>query len=157
MKVAIYSRVLEQDQQKDVQLLFDELEKESIIPVVFEPLFAELKKFISLPPSCLTFSDHTDLNQDIDFVISLGGDGTLLDTVTLIRDKRLPVVGINFGRLGFLASIGRNEMTDAVNDSVNHAQIEAFPQTVTGKICQRINNITVVEFINSPFITQNLR
>jgi NAD+ kinase len=47
-------------------------------------------------------------------VISLGGDGTLLDTVTLVRDKNIPVVGINFGRLGFLASIGRDELSAAV-------------------------------------------
>lgn len=114
MKVAIYSRILEQDQQKDVQLLFDELEKEAIIPVVYQPLFAELRKFISLPSSCLTFNDHTELNEDIDFVVSLGGDGTLLDTVTLIRDKHLPVVGINFGRLGFLASLGKDEVVSAV-------------------------------------------
>ncbi|MER3464760.1 MAG: NAD kinase [Chitinophagaceae bacterium] len=114
MKVAIYSRVLEQGQQKDIQILFDELEQESIISVVYETLFAELKKFISLPSSCLTFSDHEELNDDIDFVISLGGDGTLLDTVTLIRNKNIPVVGINFGRLGFLASIGKDEVSSAV-------------------------------------------
>jgi NAD+ kinase len=47
-------------------------------------------------------------------VVSLGGDGTLLDTVSLVRDKGIPIMGINFGRLGFLASIGRNELADAV-------------------------------------------
>lgn len=114
MKVAIYSRVLESTQQKDVQLFFDELASEQIIPVVFEPFFNEISKYITLPASSLTFSSHEELRNDIDFVISLGGDGTLLDTVTLIRDKGIPVVGINFGRLGFLASIGREEMTDAV-------------------------------------------
>jgi NAD+ kinase len=114
LKVAIYSRVLESTQQKDVQLFFDELDSEQIIPVVFEPFFNEISQYIKLPASSLTFSSHEELRNDIDFVISLGGDGTLLDTVTLIRDKGIPVVGINFGRLGFLASIGREEMTDAV-------------------------------------------
>lgn len=47
-------------------------------------------------------------------MVSLGGDGTLLDTITLVRNKNIPVVGINFGRLGFLASIGRDEMGEAV-------------------------------------------
>lgn len=114
MKVAIYSRVLESTQQKDVQLFFDELENEKIIPVIFEPFLKEIKKHISLPPSIETFAGHTDLNEEIDFLISLGGDGTLLDTVTLVRDKKIPVVGINFGRLGFLASIGRDEMGAAI-------------------------------------------
>ena len=114
MKVAIYSRVLESTQQKDVQLFFDELDKEQIIPVLFSPYLKEIDRYISLPASTLTFTNTDDLTDDIDFLISLGGDGTLLDTVTLIRNKRIPVAGINFGRLGFLAGIGRDEMTTAV-------------------------------------------
>jgi NAD+ kinase len=114
MKVAIYSRVLESTQQKDVQLFFDELGKEQIVPVIFEPFLREISSRLSLPVNIETFSGHDGLTSDIDFVISLGGDGTLLDTVTLVRDKNIPVVGINFGRLGFLASIGRDEMSEAV-------------------------------------------
>ncbi len=113
MKVAIYSRVLESTQQKDVQLFFDELAKEQIETVIFEPFFREIRSRLTLH-STETFSRHEDLSGEIDFVISLGGDGTLLDTVILVRDKNIPVVGINFGRLGFLASIGRDEMTEAV-------------------------------------------
>jgi NAD+ kinase len=105
---------LESAQQGYVQLFLDELDKEQIIPVIFQPFLDEVKGILSLPASTETFSAHTDLTNDIDFVISLGGDGTLLDTVTLIRDKNIPVVGINFGRLGFLASIGRDEVTAAV-------------------------------------------
>lgn len=114
MKVAIYSRGLESSQQKDVQLFFDELDKEQIIPVVFEPFLKQINPYISLPAPSETFSGTDDLNEDIDFFISLGGDGTLLDTVTLVRNKRIPVVGINFGRLGFLAGIGRDETVTAV-------------------------------------------
>ena len=47
-------------------------------------------------------------------MISLGGDGTLLDTITLVRDKDISVMGINFGRLGFLAGIGRDKIQAAV-------------------------------------------
>lgn len=114
MKVAIYSRVLESTQQKDVQLFFDELDKENIVPVVFGSFLEEAKHHLNLPSTVSSFSSHEDLTEDIDFVISLGGDGTLLDTVTLVRDKKIPIVGINFGRLGFLASIGRDEMVEAV-------------------------------------------
>jgi NAD+ kinase len=114
LKVAIYSRGLESTQQKDVQLFFDELDKERIIPVVFEPFLKQINPYISLPASVETFAGTEDLTEEIDFFISLGGDGTLLDTVTLVRNKRVPVVGINFGRLGFLAGIGRDEMVTAV-------------------------------------------
>jgi NAD+ kinase len=114
LKVAIYSRVLDSTQQKDVQLFFDELDNEQIIPVVYEPYLKTISPFISLPSSTQTFSSTEDLTEEIDFFISLGGDGTLLDTVTLVRNKRIPIVGINFGRLGFLAGIGRDEMATAI-------------------------------------------
>ena len=114
MKVAIYSRVLESTQQKDVQLFFDELHNEGIVPMIFKPFYEEMKPYITLPENTETFEHHQELTEEIEFLISLGGDGTLLDTVTLIRNKNIPVVGINFGRLGFLASIGREELSTAV-------------------------------------------
>lgn len=114
MKAAIYSRVLDRSQQGNIQLFFDELNREGITPVVFKPFLNEIKGHISLPETTATFATHDELTQDIDFLISLGGDGTLLDTVTLVRNKRIPIVGINFGRLGFLASIGRDELSDAI-------------------------------------------
>lgn len=114
MKVAIYSRVLESTQQNFIQLFFDELQKEGIQAVIFAEYYEKLARHFTLPADTTTFSHHTELTGDIDFLISLGGDGTLLDTVTLVRNKSLPVVGINFGRLGFLASIGRDEVTEAV-------------------------------------------
>jgi NAD+ kinase len=114
LKVAIYSRVLESTQQNDVQLFFDELDKEQIIPVVYEPFLKAINPYISLSANAATFSNTDDLTDEIDFLISLGGDGTLLDTVSLVRNKRIPVVGINFGRLGFLAGIGRDEMIAAI-------------------------------------------
>ena len=55
----------------------------------------------------------------IDLFLTLGGDGTLLDMVTLIRDSGIPVIGINFGRLGFLASINKNDITAAIHAVVN--------------------------------------
>jgi NAD+ kinase len=114
LKVAIYSRVLESTQQHNIQIFFDELAKEGIQAVVFSEYYEQLTRHLTLPPDTETFSHHSQLSGDIDFLISLGGDGTLLDTVTLVREKAIPVVGINFGRLGFLASIGPDEMAEAV-------------------------------------------
>ena len=114
MKVAVYSRVVELGQQRDVQTFFEELAREEIIPVIFEPLLQEIRGQVSLPDAVETFATSEDLTDDIDFMISIGGDGTLLDTATLVRNKNIPIAGINFGRLGFLASIGRDEMQEAV-------------------------------------------
>lgn len=114
MKVAIYSRVIENDHYGDVQLFFDELHKHRIEPVIFHSFFEQIQHKINLHSPVSTFTLSEDLKSDIDFIISFGGDGTLLDTVTLVRDKNIPVMGINFGRLGFLAGIGRSELTTAV-------------------------------------------
>jgi NAD+ kinase len=114
MKAAIYSRIMEDEQRKDIQLFFDELSNQKINPVIFQPFFEEIKNKIHLPSNTTTFSLSEDLTEEIEFIVSLGGDGTLLDTITLVRDKKISIMGINFGRLGFLASIGREEVQKAV-------------------------------------------
>lgn len=114
MKAAIYSRVMDEGQQADVQLFFDELYKQKIQPLVFHPFFEQVKSQILFAGPVTTFAAAEELHEDIECMISLGGDGTLLDTVTLIRNTGIPVVGINFGRLGFLAGIGRDELVPAV-------------------------------------------
>jgi len=114
MRVAIYSRAIEEGHYEDVQLFFDELRKQKIEPVLFHSFYEQISDKINLSGSVPTFFLSEHLTDEIDFIISLGGDGTLLDTVTLVRNKNIPVMGINFGRLGFLAGIGRNELTTAV-------------------------------------------
>jgi NAD+ kinase len=118
MKVAIYSRVIDDDQYNKVQQLLDELDKENIHPVIYKPFYEMIQSSVRFSEKTTLFNDSGDLTDAIDFLISLGGDGTLLDTVTLVRDKNIPVLGINFGRLGFLASIGSKELHIAVQSLV---------------------------------------
>jgi NAD+ kinase len=119
MKVAIYSRIPENEQQTEVQFLIEELRKQQIESVIYHSFFEKVRERFQFPIQTATFSQSEDLDSSIDFLISLGGDGTLLDTVSLVRDKNIPILGINFGRLGFLASIGREELTTVVNSLMN--------------------------------------
>jgi NAD+ kinase len=119
MKVAIYSRVIEYEQQAGVQRLFDELIRQHLQPVIYQPFLEQIGSAFVLPSDIGSFRESSDLDDSIEFLISLGGDGTLLDTVSLVRDKNIPVVGINFGRLGFLASIGKEELATAVTALAN--------------------------------------
>jgi NAD+ kinase len=114
MKAAIYCRSMEENQKEDVQLFFDELAKQKIEPVIFHLFFEQIKNVVRLPDNSTIFSVSEDITDEVEFIVSLGGDGTLLDTVTLVRDKNIFILGINFGRLGFLASIGREEVKTAV-------------------------------------------
>jgi NAD+ kinase len=119
MKIAIYSRVIDYDQRTQIQHLFDELIKKQIDPVIYQPFLEKICSEFLLPPDISSFTESKDLNESIEFIISLGGDGTLLDTLSLVRDKNIPVLGINFGRLGFLASIGKEDLKTAVSALVN--------------------------------------
>ena len=114
MKAAIYCRTMEENQKEDVQLFLDELAKQKIEPVIFHNFFEQIKDTIRLPDNTTVFTASGDITDEVEFIVSLGGDGTLLDTVTLVRDKNIYILGINFGRLGFLASIGREEVKTAV-------------------------------------------
>jgi len=124
MKAAIYSRVFEEVHKEEVQLFFDELASQKIEPVIFLNFFDQIKNEINLPADTKIFSLSEDLTDEIEFIISLGGDGTLLDTVTLVRDKKISIMGINFGRLGFLASIGRDEVKTAVKAIARRTYVE---------------------------------
>ncbi|ATL46286.1 NAD kinase [Chitinophaga caeni] len=114
MQIALYSRGFNKEDIDDIKLLLDELRKQEITPVIYEPFYQDLKPHVTFPADVDTFSGAEDLDGKIEFLVSLGGDGTLLDTVCYIRDKNIPVLGVNFGRLGFLASIGREEIHDVV-------------------------------------------
>src|SRR4030095_13534168 len=107
MKVAIYSRVMEDPQRQDGQLFFDELKKQNLQPVIYHSFFDQIKETIALPSGTELFQVAEDIKSEIQAVISLGGDGTLLDTITLVRNHDVPVMGVNFGRLGFLAGVRR--------------------------------------------------
>ncbi|TAH03569.1 MAG: NAD kinase [Sphingobacteriales bacterium] len=121
MKIGIYSRLLDWEQKTEVQLFFDELVKQKFEPVIYAPFFEQIIDHIKLPANLSTFANANDLDDSIEFLVSMGGDGTLLDTVSLVRDKNIPVMGINFGRLGFLANISKKEVAIALEGMVKRS------------------------------------
>lgn len=112
MKIAVYSRGGENVQHDQLKELLEALQESNCTPYLYRPFAEQVKEGLSV--DTLTFSSSEELDERFDCVISLGGDGTMLDTVTLIRDKNIPLLGVNFGRLGFLASLGKEEMRAAV-------------------------------------------
>jgi len=123
MKVAIYSRIIDSDQHSDVQQLFDELSKKNIEMVISHSFFETIRHSLKFSKEPTIFYDSANLDNSIDFLISLGGDGTLLDTVTLVKNKNIPVLGINFGRLGFLASMGHEEFHTAIQALIDRTYV----------------------------------
>jgi NAD+ kinase len=124
MNVAIYSRGFDLDQQQSLNALLVELNRYDITIYVYEDL---LHKFsLSNPPGkspLIPFHYFSELHDSIDCLISLGGDGTVLDAITLVGDTNIPILGINYGRLGFLASISKDELSLMVDALVNRTYV----------------------------------
>jgi NAD+ kinase len=124
MKVAIYSRGFDLDQRQSLNALLLELHKHNVAICIFHDL---LQKFELYAPSgnepYIPFTSAYDLPENIDCLISLGGDGTVLDAVTLVGDSNIPILGINYGRLGFLASISKDELSLMVDALMNRTYV----------------------------------
>jgi NAD+ kinase len=83
----------------------------------FAQSIGKLLKDISLP--CSHFISHNDFDPENQLIFSIGGDGTFLQSVLIIRNFQIPVIGINSGRLGFLADISKDEIHEAVSQIFN--------------------------------------
>ena len=115
MVVAIYSRGLDVDQINTISDLLAELKKAEVTTFLYSSLIENFSN-----KNLSTFNNYSDLvNCKVDCLISVGGDGTILDAVTLVRDSNIPILGINSGRLGFLASVSKDEIASAVESLVN--------------------------------------
>lgn len=126
MQVVIYSKILHVEDIHYVQTLFDALHTEGVNTYIYAPYFEQLKGKIKFKRDVAPFEGYLDFKtHKLDSVISLGGDGTILDAVTVVRDSEVPIMGINLGRLGFLASIGKARIEQAVKALIGgHFSIE---------------------------------
>ena len=123
MQVAIYSRGLDTEQGAHLGFLLEALTRYEVKILIYQPLLTQFSDVMGRYGNLVPFLLSEDLPLDLDCLISLGGDGTLLDTVSLVRDKKIPILGVNFGRLGFLAGISRDELSTAVEALVNRTYI----------------------------------
>lgn len=114
-KIAIFGRVFNSSVTPYVDYLIDYLNNSKVEIIMYDEFYEFLKQETSCPQHFKTFSTNDNLPKDINFMLCLGGDGTMLAAVSLIKDSRIPIAGINFGRLGFLANIPKNEIEQALN------------------------------------------
>ncbi|RZJ71358.1 NAD kinase [Flavobacterium sp.] len=110
MKVAIYGQYYQNSTEpiiRDIFIFFNKNKVDLYIEADFLKLLYE-KEIVK--KEYKTFSSYTDLDSGFDIMISIGGDGTILRAATLVRDLGIPILGINAGRLGFLASVQRDHI-----------------------------------------------
>jgi len=116
MQVVVYSKKFKEKDLFYIQTLFDVLHEEGITTFVYEPYLGLIKNEVTFKSDVGIFEGYLDFKtRKFDYVITLGGDGTILNAITEIRDSNVPILGINLGRLGFLASIEKSKIKDAIN------------------------------------------
>lgn len=123
MKVAIYSRGVDADQEQALNALLAELYRHQVAICVFEELVTKFNLKAPAGQTALTTFAHCGELEGLDCLISVGGDGTVLDTITMVGDSGIPILGINYGRLGFLASISKDELAVMVEALVNRTYV----------------------------------
>ncbi|MFT5777901.1 MAG: NAD+ kinase [Crocinitomicaceae bacterium] len=115
MNVAVYGqRVTKQNSEYFMEFL-GVLKDFGWNPIVHKDLKETLIKKIGLSESTDEFSSYKDFSTGIDLSFCLGGDGTFIKNVKFVRDSGVPVMGINTGRLGFLANVGREHIQEAMD------------------------------------------
>jgi NAD+ kinase len=161
MKIAIYARTFDEKSSGYISSLFEVLDQKNILYYLFHD-FEKFIKPLMIPVNPAGWFENalqiTTLMPDC--MISLGGDGTLLDTVALVKDSGIPVLGINLGRLGFLASINKNEIVKTIEelleknfsvDSRSMISLLSDPP-LFGSVNYALNECTIHKRDSSPMI-----
>ena len=161
MKVAIYGNQANDDSVSYIQNLFVKLEKLNIQALVYQPFYEILKQNVKIPSGFKIFKEYENIKGNVDCMLSIGGDGTFLETISLIRDSEIPVLGINTGRLGFLASVAKEDIDSAIDlllqkkytlDKRGLLRLET-PGKLFGKFNYALNEMTILKKDSSAMIT----
>lgn len=121
MKVAVFGTSVSSHFVPVLQEFFGFLKKNKIEVQLFKPFYNCLVDELKMVPYYTSFfHSYSDFDDSNNYIFSVGGDGTFLHSVLDIRNFEIPVVGVNSGRLGFLADISENQVNDALSQIFNH-------------------------------------
>lgn len=119
MKVAVFGRFYNKTTSSSVITLFNYLLKKDIEAYI-ETEFSNLIKSESQnQKDYSSFKTFDILDKSFDLLVSVGGDGTILRAITFVKDFDIPIIGINTGRLGFLATIQVDEIENAIQNIID--------------------------------------
>lgn len=162
MKIAIYGREFQPAVIPFVEQLIDFLLTKNTTLYVVEEFHHYLSQQGIQHDEFLTYSESDPLDQDIQLMLSLGGDGTMLAAVSIVGDSGIPVAGINFGRLGFLASINKNDIEASMTAILEGdftlekralLSVQSPDSPLFGEKHFALNDITVFKYDSSAMIT----
>jgi len=161
MKIALFGHQFNTVYLKKITRLIKLLIDKKADLQLHKNLYYLIEPYINLKNESGVFENHEQLEKDTDLMISIGGDGTLLDSVTIIRDSGIPILGINIGKLGFLSSVSIDEAEEAVNlifdknyelDKRSLIKFEE-PSDLFGNLNYGLNEFSVIKRDTSTMIT----
>ncbi len=114
MLIAIYNRSFTPENIPQLQHILSKLHEQGIQLRFFKDFYERVQPYLPFDFKPDFFTSRKDLTPDTDMLLSLGGDGTLLDTICYVGSSNIPIIGINLGRLGFLAAIPEEEVDSAI-------------------------------------------
>lgn len=118
MKIALYARQIAEEHFPIIRELLKELQKHHCNIYIYQPFLHQIRQLTDGMAELNVFHSGSEIRGNVDFLFSLGGDGTILDTLTLVQDSGIPVVGINVGRLGFLTAVNTNDISLTIESLV---------------------------------------
>jgi len=161
MQIAVFGRTINDGRTEHIKSLYKSLSAHNANILIFEPFYKITKELLPAESRVQIFNTHQELIQNASCMLTIGGDGTLLEAITYIRNSNLPVLGINTGRLGFLSGFSKEEIDLAVDMAVNlNFTIEKRTllnietnQPYFGEIPFALNEVTFHKKDNSSMIT----
>lgn len=116
--VAIYGKYFESENAIFINELVEKLHAEGCLIYIIDTFFNITNDYFD-KSKVVVICNNEFTKYPIDFLLSIGGDGSLLDTLSLIKDSEIPVTGINMGTLGFLSSISKHQISNAIEAILN--------------------------------------
>jgi len=162
MRVLLYGQRIEVEDIEIISRLLHDFSAKAVKVYIDVKLYSQLLEKNILVAQYEVIHDHKELvKEKIDFVITLGGDGTILHAATLVKNAEIPILGINLGRLGFLASTEKHKVGEAIDALVNghyiidgRTMIEVTSNlSIFGENNFALNDFTVHKRDNSAMIT----
>jgi len=163
MKIAIYGQFYKEEIAIYTKNLLNVLANHNIEVVVEKYFYALIKKHSKSILNYSTFSSYKDLDTSFDMLFTIGGDGTFLRSITFVRDTNIPILGLNVGRLGFLANVQKDKIDQAITALINKEykiversllQVKTIPE-IEGfsELNVALNEITIVRKNSTSMIT----
>lgn len=162
MRVLVFGKQFKEKDLAYVQEVIDILSAEGVDISIYGPYLTDLKTKMRIPATAEVFEKYEDFRaQRIDFIIVMGGDGTMLAAVTLVRDAGVPMLGINLGRMGFLATTDKLHIRDSIQKLLSNQYVvlersmiylESNPP-IFGEMPFALNDCTLLKRDTSSMIT----